>query len=78
MMKMKLDRVSKPSECASCSRGSGKMAIIIKTRGRRSHAIEFLIDMEFRRRLKKIRIRRMRAAMETSNWILVMRTPFKT
>ena len=74
--KIKLESVSKPSRWANCSRGSGKMAIIMKTRGRRSQAIELLIDMEFLRRLKKIRMRRIRAAMDTSIWILVMWTPF--
>ncbi len=41
-------------------------AMTMKTRGRRSQAIELLIDMEFLRRLKKITMRRMRAAIEIS------------
>lgn len=64
--KIKLERVSKPSEWASCSRGSGKMAMRMKTKGRRSQAIEFLMDIELRRRLKKMRARRTSAATKTS------------
>lgn len=75
MTKMKLERVSKPSEWASCSRGFGKIAIMIKARGRRSQAIELLIDIEFLRRPKNIRKRSMSAAIDTSIWILVMLTP---
>jgi hypothetical protein len=64
--KMKLARVSNPSQLAKVSSGIGKIAINIKTRGSKSQTMEFLIDIEFLRRLKKMRIRRIRAAMETS------------
>ena len=66
MTKMKFARVSNPSQLAKASRGFGKMAMMMKTRGRMSQAMEFLMDMEFLRRLRKMRTRRMRAAMDTS------------
>lgn len=66
MTKMKFASVSKPSQLAKASSGFGKMAMIIKARGRISQAMEFLMDMDFLRRLRKMRARRMRAAMNTS------------
>ena len=74
---MKFASVSKPSQFAKASNGFGKIAIIMKTRGRSSQAIEFLMDIVFLRRLKKMRMRRMRVAMDISIWILVMRSPFE-
>lgn len=66
MTKIKLERVSKPNQWAKESMGSGKIAIRIKTSGRRSQVREILIEMEFRRRLKKIMMRRISAARENS------------
>ena len=77
MTNMKLARVSKPSQLAKASSGFGKIAMMMKTKGRRSQAMEFLMDIEFLRRLRKMRTRRMRAAMETSIWMLVMWAPFE-
>ena len=44
--KMKFASVSKLSQWASSVSGSGKIAINAKIIGRRSHAMEFLMDIE--------------------------------
>ena len=64
--KIKLEGVSKPREWARKSIGPGKMAIIIKAKGRSNQATDIFTDMEFLRRLLMIKMRRMRAAIETS------------
>ena len=64
--KMKLDRVSKPSQLAKISSGPGKMAIMMKMSGSESQAMEWRMDMRFLVRLKMIRISRMIAAIEIS------------
>ncbi len=43
--KRKLEKVSKPSQEAKAAKGSGKMAMMMKTKGKRSQAREILIDM---------------------------------
>lgn len=73
--KMKLERVSNPSMWANCSRGSGKIATTIKRSGRRSQVTELLIDIKFLRRLKSIKKRSTRAAIDTSIRMLVMLIP---
>ena len=70
--KMKLARVSKPSHLAKASIGEGKMAMMMKTRGRRSQAMEFLMDMRFLAKQMMMRINKMMAAIDISIWRLVM------
>lgn len=43
--KIKLEKVSNPSQLEKVARGSGKMAMARKTIGSRSHAIELLTDI---------------------------------
>ena len=64
--KIKLARVSKPSQLANAVSGSGKMAIRMNASGRISQAIEWRIVMRFFARLKIIRNSRMIAAMRIS------------
>lgn len=45
--KMKLEKVSKPSHLERTVRGSGKIAIMRKTTGSKSHAMELLMEMVF-------------------------------
>ena len=47
MRKMKLEKVSKPSQVDNEARGSGKIAIRRKTIGNNNQAIELLIEMVF-------------------------------
>ncbi len=70
--KMKLARVSKPSHLANASIGDGKMAMIMKTRGSKSQAMECLIDIRFLVRQMIMIINRMMAAIDISIWRLVM------
>ena len=64
--KIKLARVSKPNQCASAVRGSGKRAMTIKIMGSKSQATEFLIDMVLRLRQKIIKNNNANAAMTIS------------
>lgn len=70
--KIKLERVSKPSHWDKVVSGSGKIAIKINATGNSSQARELLIDMEFFRRLRIIKINKISAAMDISIWMLVM------
>ena len=45
--KMKLEKVSKPSHLENAVRGSGKIEIMRKTIGSKSHAMELLMEMVF-------------------------------
>lgn len=47
MTKMKLARVSKPSQREKAAMGSGNKAKIRKTMGRMSHAMELLVEIVF-------------------------------
>ena len=47
MRKIKLERVSKPSQDESVVSGSGKIAMSKKKTGSNSQAIEFLIEIVF-------------------------------
>ena len=64
--KIKLENVSNPSQLENLARGSGKMAIIRKTIGRRSQAIELLIDMVFFLRDMIIKINNKMVAIDIS------------
>ena len=58
MRKIKLDNTSKPKKCESVSIGVGKIAIRRNTIGSNNQAMEFLIDIEFLRRLNKMASRK--------------------
>lgn len=70
--KMKLAKVSKPSQLAKSEKGPGKVAMIMKTIGRSSQATEFLIDMELRLREMIIMSKSINAAIVISTCRLVM------
>ena len=64
--KIKLDRVSKPSQVAKVAIGSGKIAIIINTIGKSSQAIELLTERVFFFRQIIIKTNKIMAAMVIS------------
>ena len=64
--KIKFESISKPRKLAKAATGSGKTAIKKKAMGRSSQAAEFLIEIEFRFRLKKMISRRASAARAIS------------
>ena len=68
--KIKLARVSNPSQWASSVMGSGKIAIMANMIGNKSQAIEFLMDIELCLRQIIIIIKRMEAAIVISIWRL--------
>ena len=70
--KMKLARVSKPSQLAKSANGPGKMAITMKAMGSKSQATEFLMDIELRLRERTMMISRIIAAMAISTCKLDM------
>lgn len=70
--KMKLERVSKPSQLDNAVSGSGKMAISKKTIGNRSQAMELLVEMWFFFNEAIIRINNKTAAIDISIWMLVI------
>ena len=74
--KIKLERVSKPSQLARDSRGCGKMAMRIKMMGRRSQAIEWRTDRRFLARLTMMSNSKMTAAIDISICKLVMLSPY--
>ena len=63
---MKLERVSKPSQLDSTASGSGNMAIKRKTNGKRSQAIELLMEIVFLLSRKTIMISNTIAAIDIS------------
>lgn len=73
--KKKLDGASKPSQIANCDRGSGKIAIIKHTSGRKSQAREFFIDKEFLFRKISINANERIAAIDISICRLVIFFP---
>lgn len=73
--KMKLERTSNPRVCESESMGPGKIAMIKNARGSSNQATEFLMDMEFLRRLKIIIAKRMIEAIAISICNLSMFPP---
>lgn len=76
--KIKLDRVSKPSQLDNAASGSGKMAINKKTIGSKSQAIELLVEMRFFFKEMIISANSEIAAIDISICILVIFTPSKT
>lgn len=73
--KIKLDKVSKPSQLARAARGSGKMATTRQMIGRRSQATELLMEKEFFLRDIIMTINRTMAATAISSWILIIFPP---
>lgn len=65
--KMKLAKVSKPSQLARVARGSGKMATMRQITGRRSQATELLTENEFFLSDTMITMNRMMAATAISS-----------
>lgn len=78
MRKIKLERVSKPSQLDNIVSGSGNIAISRNTIGKRSHAIEFLIEIVFFLRDVTIIINNSIVAMVISICMLVMFFPPET
>lgn len=77
MRKMKLERVSKPSQLDNVASGSGKMAINKKTIGSKSQVMKLLVEIRFFLREIMIKANNRIAAMDISIWILVIFTPPK-
>lgn len=77
MRKMKLERVSKPSQLDNVASGSGKMAINKKTIGSKSQVMKLLVEIRFFLRETMIKANNRIAAMDISIWILVIFTPPK-
>ena len=74
MRKMKLERVSKPSQLDNVASGSGKMAINKKTIGSKSQVMKLLVEIRFFLREIMIKANNRIAAMDISIWILVIFT----
>ncbi len=74
--KMKLENVSKPSQVDRLAKGSGKIATMMKMRGKRSQAREILMDIWLRFRAKRMKKRRVRAAIVISICRLVIFPPY--
>ena len=70
--KMKFAKVSNPSQLARVVSGSGKIAIIIKTMGSRSQAIELRIDILFLAKLVMTIISNISAEKIISIWMLLI------
>lgn len=64
--KIKLERVSKPSQLDNALRGSGKIATNRKTIGSKSQAIELLVEIRFFFRETIIKISNRMAAIDIS------------
>ena len=73
--KMKLARVSKPSQLAKDCKGPGKIAMIIKMIGSKSQVMELRIDKLFLASPIIIMINNIVAAIAISIWRLVIFNP---
>ena len=78
MTKMKLAKVSKPSQREKAAIGSGNKANKRKTMGRSSQAMELLVEIVFFLREMTIMINRMTEAIVISIWMLVIFAPSET
>ena len=73
--KIKFEKISNPRKCDKSSMGFGKTAMIRNTIGRRSQAMEFLMDIEFLRRLSMIIRKKNNDAIDIKICNLVMCSP---